>query len=490
MSVSKRPRGRQPETSTLPSSKRVKLGESSHVPKKNGLEFLVNENARSGRKLDAKLTNGVHRGKSNRVDEADAVVAADARDEDGVVRTNGKAHEIIDISSAEEESSAYESSDGEREPDLPRKGTNSHADTNGADDEDVNAELGAADDRNADPQDAEMEDAVDEEAGAPSFADLLQARHPGPVDVHGSLTNGTAEQSAAMSASSNRALATTSNLSLGIVLTQGLRTNDKDLLESAFITTDLASIRSTIERLQSHLAALLLQKLAERIHKSPGRTGKLMVWIQWTLVTHGGYLASQPAIMHTLRSLAQVVRERAGGLQPLLHLKGKLDILSAQLDYRKKIQASSRLANAEDDEDEEAVVYTEGRDDDSLEDDEAADEEPRQIMPPPAARPKGKGRSKSELPSDGDESEDEGMPNGVTQEGEENDDDEEEDGAEEDEALFDEEAEETSDDENQEADSDEEASSAAESEDESEASEDDSEPEVKSASLKTLNRKR
>ncbi|KAK4555597.1 Small subunit (SSU) processome component [Recurvomyces mirabilis] len=488
MSVSKRPRGRQPETSSLPSSKRVKLGESSHVPKKNGLEFLVDENARSGRKLDAKLTNGVHRGKSNRVDEADAVVAADARDEDGDVRTNGKAHEIIDISSAEEESSAYESSDGEREADLPREGTNGHADTNGADDEDVDAELGAADDRNANPQDVEMEDAVDEEAGEPSFADLLQARHPGPVDVHASLTNGTAERSAAMSTSSNRALATTSNLSLGTVLTQGLKTNDKDLLESAFITTDLASIRSTIERLQSHLAAILLQKLAERIHKSPGRTGKLMVWIQWTLVTHGGYLASQPAIMHTLRSLAQVVRERAGGLQPLLHLKGKLDILSAQLDYRKKIQASSRLANADDDEDEEAVVYIEGRDDDSLDDDEAADEETRQIVPPPAVRPKGKGRPKSELPSDGDESEDEGMPNGVLREGEEEDDDE--DDAEEDEALFDEKAEETSDDEDEEADSDEEASSVAESEDESEASEDDSEPDVKSASLKTLNRKR
>ncbi|KAK5112003.1 hypothetical protein LTR62_004537 [Meristemomyces frigidus] len=486
MSVAKRSRVRQAEAIPLPASKRVKVTTSTHVPIKNGLEFLVHEDARAGRKLEAKTTNGVSNGHSNRVDESHAGVASEAKDEDGDGGINGTSHEIIDISSGEEESSAYDSED-QAGADLQLNG---HAKMDAEDEDGLGAEPGATDDRNGDSNDAAVDDTADIEDGEPSFGDLLQARHPGPIDVHASLANGSADHSAMVPASSNVVRTVFSGTSLGTILTQALKTNDKDMLESCFgNTVDLPSIRSTIERLQSTLAVTLLQRLSERIHRAPGRTGKLMIWIQWTLVTHGGYLASQPAIMHTLKSLAQVVRERASGLQPLLHLKGKLDILSAQLDYRKKTQANSRIAGAEDDDDEEAVVYIEGQDEDwSEHEDITMGEEPKQILPRPAPKLNGgMATPRSDLPSDGDESDDEDMPNGVAQESE---DDEEDNAEEEEEGLFDEEAEEDSADGDEEASSNGDASSVSGSEDESEASDDESEVEVKPAPLKTLNRKR
>jgi U3 small nucleolar RNA-associated protein 5 len=308
-------------------SKKIK---SSHVPatnKKEGLGFLVDEDARKGRKVDGKLTNGVSDKRTTRVDESKAVVAPD-----------GNSNQVIDISSAEDESSEYES----EADDAGKLQTNAAA---GAEDVDM--------------VDGEPEDAADQEE--PSFGDMLSARHPEPIDVQSAFPQD--EQHAVVPSTGKQVLAAPTGTSLSTVLTQALRTNDKDMLETCFQMADQQSIRMTIQRLQSHLVGPLMQRLAERIHRRPGRTGHLMAWIQWSLVAHGGYLVTQPEIMGKLRALNQVLRERAQGLQPLLQLKGKLDMLGAQLELRRSTLANS--ARARDDEDDEAgVLYIEGQDDD------------------------------------------------------------------------------------------------------------------------------
>jgi U3 small nucleolar RNA-associated protein 5 len=149
---------------------------------------------------------------------------------------------------------------------------------------------------------------------------------------------------------------------LGTVLSQALKTNDVSLLESCFHTQDILTIRATIQRLASPLAGILLQKLAERLHKRPGRAGSLMVWVQWTLVTHGGYLATQADLIKKLAELNRVIDERARGLQSLLSLKGKLDMLEAQMQLRRAMREQRRSLDDEDDED--AIIYVEGQDDD------------------------------------------------------------------------------------------------------------------------------
>uniref|UniRef100_A0A0B7JNW3 Small-subunit processome Utp12 domain-containing protein n=2 Tax=Bionectria ochroleuca TaxID=29856 RepID=A0A0B7JNW3_BIOOC len=142
---------------------------------------------------------------------------------------------------------------------------------------------------------------------------------------------------------------------------RALRTDDVDLLESCLHTTDRTTIQNTIESIDSALAGNLLNKLAARLYRRPGRAGTLMTWVQLTLIAHGGALASQPKVIQSLSGLQKVLAERAKGLTSLLALKGKLDMLESQMDLRRRMQHRSRAINQGEDEDEEEdVVWVEG----------------------------------------------------------------------------------------------------------------------------------
>ncbi|KAI9777304.1 MAG: Small subunit (SSU) processome component, partial [Candelina submexicana] len=202
----------------------------------------------------------------------------------------------------------------------------------------------------------------EEQLEEPTFGELIRNNDTEPIDVEAAF--GESHPQSLIPSDGVKRLQHPSATSLGTVLSQSLKTNDTNLLESCLHTTDLGTIRSTIERLDSPLAAVLLQRLAERLHRRPGRAGSLMVWVQWTLVSHGGYLAAQPGLMQKLGSLNRVIRDRANGLQPLLSLKGKLDMLEAQMQLRRSLQASARTANPglrDLENDEEGVLYVEGQ---------------------------------------------------------------------------------------------------------------------------------
>jgi U3 small nucleolar RNA-associated protein 5 len=449
-------RARPTELSEQHAAKKIK---SSHAPaakRKEGLDFLVDEDARQGRKVDGKLTNGVLDKRTTRVDESKAVVAPEG---------NADASQVIDISSAEEESSEYES-DAEN---ITKPQVNGRS-------KDQQALAGAED---VDMLDGEAEDAAEQEE--PSFGDMLSARHPEPIDVQSAFPQD--EQHAIVPSSGKQVLAAPTGTSLSTVLTQALRTNDKDMLETCFQMADQQSIRMTIQRLQSHLVGPLMQRLAERIHRRPGRTGHLMTWIQWSLVAHGGYLVTQPEIMGKLRALNQVLRERAQGLQPLLQLKGKLDMLGAQLELRRQTLATS--ARAQDDEDDEAgVLYIEGRDDD----DEGSEAELAALERPSKRKNQAQGEE-YHTASESDESDDEaGAANGFAAHdgsvsAEDEDDEDVQNG------MLDLEAEESGEDDDDEG-SEDDASEGSEDEDVEEENGDESEIEVKQPKPQTLNRKR
>ncbi|KAF5026878.1 hypothetical protein F66182_1017 [Fusarium sp. NRRL 66182] len=199
----------------------------------------------------------------------------------------------------------------------------------------------------------------DAEPTSPSFGELLRAEND-VIDVPSALNN-------AVSQPMQNAIAPPTHQSLTTVLSQALRTDDTDLFESCLHTTDLPTIRNTIERLDSALAGVLLTKLAARLYRRPGRAGNLMTWVQWTLVAHGGALASQPKVIHNLSGLQKVLAERAKGLSSLLALKGKLDMLEGQMDLRRKMSRGAGLhmgdnSDSESDQDED-VIWVEGEDD-------------------------------------------------------------------------------------------------------------------------------
>ncbi|KAK8086820.1 U3 small nucleolar RNA-associated protein 6 [Apiospora phragmitis] len=158
---------------------------------------------------------------------------------------------------------------------------------------------------------------------------------------------------------------------------QALRTDDADLLESCLRATDANTIRSTVQRLDSSLAGVLLTKLASRMHRRPGRAGTLLIWVQWTLVTHGGALATQPNLTKKLGELHRVMEERTRGLSSLLSLKGKLDLLVQQMKLRQMMQYSNE---DEEDEKEQGVVYVEGEENDEDMDDGIMDVDDEEEM--------------------------------------------------------------------------------------------------------------
>lgn len=222
--------------------------------------------------------------------------------------------------------------------------------------------------------DAEMVDAAQEDEGSdaePTFGDLI--RNHETVDVAAALAGQQpTDANTALTAAPPRQIAPPSTSSLGTVLAQALRTDDADLLESCLHTSDTIVIRNTIQRLDSSLAGVLLTQLASRLHRRPGRAHNLMSFVQWTLIAHGGALATQPDIQKRLAELNRVLEERTRGLNSLLALKGKLDMLEAQMTLRRG-NKSHRTADKDDESDsddddeagEEGIVYVEGQEDEA-----------------------------------------------------------------------------------------------------------------------------
>jgi U3 small nucleolar RNA-associated protein 5 len=262
---------------------------------------------------------------------------------------NGSA-EAIEISSDSE--SSEEEEDDDEDENIAEQGVPKISKERESDDVEMEGVEG---------QDApERGEEENEEPAEPSFGDLILANSSEPVDVAGAFNDSNMQT---LSYPQSNKLQPPSGASLGTVLTQALKTNDLTLLESCLQTPDISTIRATIQRLDSPLAGSLLQKLAERLHRRPGRAGSLMVWVQWTLVTHGGYLATQPDLIKKLAELNRVIDERARGLQSLLSLKGKLDMLEAQMQLRQQMRQQRR--DQDDEDDEEGVIYVEGEESDS-----------------------------------------------------------------------------------------------------------------------------
>ncbi|KAK9370792.1 Dip2/Utp12 family-domain-containing protein [Lipomyces kononenkoae] len=174
--------------------------------------------------------------------------------------------------------------------------------------------------------------------------------------------------------------------SLSTILTQALRTNDQALLESCLSFTDITVIKQTLIRLDPMLSSTLLERLAERIARTPSRASQLSVWIRWIMVAHGGYLVGLPGLVNTLTNLRSTLSRNAGTLSRLLALQGRLEMLSAQIDMRKEgwkdeeEQVDSDIEYVEGDEEEVVLddagyIVGEDEDESESEDEEAGEDD-------------------------------------------------------------------------------------------------------------------
>ena len=207
----------------------------------------------------------------------------------------------------------------------------------------------------------------DDDDSEPTFGDMMHERTVAdPISITDALV---APDSTAIVTTANNGLQNMpSGVSLSTVLTQSLRTNDQSLLESCFHNTDTSTIRLTIQRLDSSLAGLLFHKLAEKLSR-PGRYSQLLVWVQWICVAHGGVVAARPDCLEKIRSLNAALNKRSQALESLLLLKGKLDMLDAQVGLRRSM-AAQRSASSGKLADDDDVIYIEGQEEESSSDDD------------------------------------------------------------------------------------------------------------------------
>lgn len=147
--------------------------------------------------------------------------------------------------------------------------------------------------------------------------------------------------------------------SFAIILAQALKTNDHALLETCLGTKNEDFVQTSVKRLDSSLAVVLLERLAEKVARAPSRTSALTVWIKWVIICHGGYLVSLPNLAKSLASLHSTLANKIAMLPRLLALHGRVEMLRAQMQLRREIMATGATNGALDNGEEESDIDSE-----------------------------------------------------------------------------------------------------------------------------------
>jgi U3 small nucleolar RNA-associated protein 5 len=170
-------------------------------------------------------------------------------------------------------------------------------------------------------------------------------------------------------------------------LQQALRNNDSSMFDSIINETkDESVVKSTVAQLEDHFVLKMLDKLAELVYKNKFKntnesaaTGHgnasiaLTTWIRYVLVFHGTYLVgaadSNTDLRRRLGLLGMGMQKRAGNMNKLLELKGRLAMVSVRAAVGRELAtlAGDGSALGEDD-DEEDVEYIEEEEDLEMED--------------------------------------------------------------------------------------------------------------------------
>lgn len=169
------------------------------------------------------------------------------------------------------------------------------------------------------------------------------------------------------------------------LLIQGLRSNDKNLLESALFVKDERTIDNTVSRLPLQSIVMLIRKLI-RLSQDRSVVSSVSVrWLSAVLRIHASLLLSNPDVLETFLPLENVLSTRLNNFEQLGLLEFKLKALVDRLNFDKndkdKEQDALLVFNDSDDEDkrttdEEAVLAYNDSDNEDLsssDDEEAMD---------------------------------------------------------------------------------------------------------------------
>lgn len=226
-----------------------------------------------------------------------------------------------------------------------------------------------------DEQARHQDDSEDEdEAEGGTLADRLDALEVSDAKRKSEVTENTT------SLTSKRPMKTPE--SFAIVLAQALKTNDHSLLETCLSNKNEEFIQTSVKRLDSSLAVILLERIAEKVARTPTRTASLTIWIKWVMITHGGYLVTLPNLTKSLASLHSTLANKISMLPRLLALQGRVEMLRAQMKLRREILATATTKETLEESDvdseveyvEDAALIVNGEEDFDEEEDDDDDD--------------------------------------------------------------------------------------------------------------------
>ncbi|KAK7806194.1 hypothetical protein U0070_017534, partial [Myodes glareolus] len=153
--------------------------------------------------------------------------------------------------------------------------------------------------------------------------------------------------------------------SFPVLLTQGLESNDLEMLNKVLQTRNINLIKKTVLRMPLHAVIPLLQE-----------------WLKCVLTIHASYLSTLPDLVHQLGTLYQLMESRVKSFQKLSHLHGKLILLITQVTASEKMkkmpspQQKAKLVYEEESSEEESDDEIAEKDsDDDWDEDEEKDSE-------------------------------------------------------------------------------------------------------------------
>ena len=118
--------------------------------------------------------------------------------------------------------------------------------------------------------------------------------------------------------------------SLGTLLDQALKSNDRAMLEHCLEVQDKDVIDATIRRLPVNRVLPFFHAVVKRLEKRPTRGSSLSIWLRAVLIQHAGYLAAVPDLSNHLSSLSRLIELRVALFPKFLQLNGRLQLLLAQ----------------------------------------------------------------------------------------------------------------------------------------------------------------
>ncbi|XP_059799653.1 WD repeat-containing protein 43 [Balaenoptera ricei] len=124
--------------------------------------------------------------------------------------------------------------------------------------------------------------------------------------------------------------------SFPVLLTQGLESNDFEMLNKVLQTKNLNLIKRTVLRMPLHAVIPLLQELTKRLQGHPNSAVLMVQWLKCVLTIHASYLSTLPDLVPQLGTLYQLMESRVKTFQKLSHLHGKLILLITQVTASEK----------------------------------------------------------------------------------------------------------------------------------------------------------